>query len=94
MTTEPDLLKQYGKLVKRCQVVEKISDVQIRLPKDENTFDEIMQIHFENLTKFRKFTRTVVNPATIAELIDSVSAVSIKHLRDRTVNDMQMHYNI
>lgn len=37
--------------------------------------DEINEILRTNLMKFKKFNKTVVNPATISQLVDEMGAV-------------------
>lgn len=56
-------------LVKDLIITSNISSMQLNLPTSPASSMYVLNVYKENLAKFRKFTETILNPATISELI-------------------------
>ena len=48
-----------------------VSSMQLTLPSSPASTMYILNVFKENMNKFRKFTATILNPSTIAQLIMS-----------------------
>ena len=70
--------KQLGKIIKKCIIDDEISEQRLKMPQDAEQKKEINEIFKQNIAKFKKFTKTVINPISIAQLVDDMEAVNIK----------------
>ena len=66
------------KLAKRCQVTNEVAPMRLKLPQNTQSILELQETFNGNVQKFDKFTKTVVNPASVAGLADELGAAKIK----------------
>mgnify|MGYP000303444642 CR=1 FL=1 len=73
--------KQLQKLAKKCRVLNKIDDIRIKLPQSKQNFEVLDKEMRINILKFHKFMKTVVNPASVVSLIESLDSVLLEDVR-------------
>ena len=75
---------QLGYLVKKCKINKQVLPECLSSPQDVDSLRETGDVFRENIRKFKKFSNTVINPITIADLAEEVSAINIKNVdRDK-----------
>lgn len=75
---------QFQTLVKRCKINKHILNGHLNSPQDANSVQEAGEVLRENVRRFKRFSQTVLNPITIADLVEELEAVNIKNVeRDR-----------
>jgi hypothetical protein len=68
--------KKLNKLVKKCQISEELNNLEI--PQNNLSVQFLNDQLKHNVTRFKKFTKTVVNPVTVAGLINEFNETHIK----------------
>lgn len=66
------------KLAKRCQVTSEVTPMRLKMPQNTRSILELQETFNGNVQKFDKFTKTVVNPASVAGLADELDVATIK----------------
>lgn len=64
-----DMLNQYNQMVKQYRITNTISSMQFNIPQTPATTMYILNVFKENIKKFRQYTQGILNPSTIAELV-------------------------
>ena len=64
-----DMLSQYNSMVKQYRITNTISSMQFNIPQSPATTMYVLNVYKENIQKFRQFTQSILNPSTIAELV-------------------------
>ena len=68
------------KLAKRCQVTSEVTPMRLKMPQNTQSILELQETFNGNVQKFDKFTKTVVNPASVAGLADELNVATIKEI--------------
>lgn len=71
---------QFQTLVKRCKINKQVLASQLNSPQDADSVHEAGEVFRENVRRFKRFSHTVLNPITIADLVEELDAVNIKNV--------------
>ena len=73
-------------LINICQIHLELKDSQINYIYDSQQVTEILNLFQSNISKFEQFMSLVVNPVSIAQMIQNLDAVLIKDLMNLIKN--------
>ena len=79
-TNHKGMSSQFQTLVKRCKINKHILSAQLNSPQDAGSVQEAGEVFRENVRRFKRFSQTVLNPITIADLVEELEAVNIKNV--------------
>lgn len=71
--------KKLAKIIKKCQIDEELGNIE--MPQNQQSVSALNDILKLNSNRFKKFAKTVVNPASVAQLINELSETHIKDVK-------------
>lgn len=71
---------QFNLLINEVLMTNNISHMQLNLPSTGSSNLYIFNLFKENMTKFKRFTTTILNPGTIADLILKFGHLSVNQV--------------